>query len=326
MRNANSIRAVVLSLLMVLMTQAGFIDQFNPLISEEETQLSDETSVFSSGAGTVFSNTKLSNGLYHTCAILGNGSVSCWGEGDNGRLGNGATSDKTTPTLTSSLGAGRTAVAISGGTSHTCVILDNGLVSCWGNGGFGQLGNGGNSNSLTPTLTSSLGVGRTAVVISSGNYHTCALLDNGSVSCWGFGSSGQQGNGGVSNQNTPTLTSSLGAGRTAIALSNGYDHTCAILDNGSTSCWGLGTSGQLGDGSNSNKNIPTLTSSLGVGRTAVAIASGGTHTCALLDNGLVSCWGKGTDGNLGDGGNSNQNTPTLTSSLGYGRTAFAIST
>ena len=187
--------------------------------------------------GSVFTDTTLSAGGRHTCVILDNGSVSCWGLGVNGQLG-GATSDRTTPTLTSSLGPGRTAVALSSGTHHTCAILDNGSVSCWGDGYYGQLGNGGTSDKYTPTLTSSLGTGRTAVALSSGGYHTCAILDNGDVSCWGWGYYGQLGNGGTSQQNTPTLTSSLGTGRTAVAISSGYSHTCAILDNGSVSCWG----------------------------------------------------------------------------------------
>ena len=136
--------------------------------------------------GSVFTDTTLSAGGMHTCAILDNGSVSCWGRGSNGQLGNGETSDRTTPTLTSSLGPGRTAVALSSGTHHTCAILDNGSVSCWGDGYYGQLGNGGTSDKYTPTLTSSLGTGRTAVALSSGGYHTCAILDNGDVSCWGW--------------------------------------------------------------------------------------------------------------------------------------------
>ena len=102
----------------------------------------------------------------------------------------------------------------------------------------GQLGNGGTSDETTPTATSSLGIGRTAVAISSGGLHTCAILDDGSVSCWGSGSNGPLGNGGTSNLNTPTPTSSLGIGRTAVAISSGLDHTCAILDDGTVSCWG----------------------------------------------------------------------------------------
>jgi hypothetical protein len=214
----------------------------------------------------------LSSGGAHTCAILDNGDVSCWGDGTNGKLGNGDTSDKTTPTITSSLGTGRTAVGLSSGEEITCAILDNGAVSCWGYGSSGGLGNGGTPlMKITPTLTSSLGTGRTAVALSSGSTYTCAILDNGSVSCWGHGIYGQLGNGATSAKLTPTLTSSLGTGRTAVALSSGNYHTCAILDNGSVSCWGYGNYGQMGNGATSSKSTPTLTSSLGTGRTALFI-------------------------------------------------------
>ena len=92
--------------------------------------------------GSIFTDTTLSAGVSHTCAILDNGSVSCWGEGSSGQLGDGTASDITTPTLTNSLGTGRTAVALSSGMYHTCAILDNGDVSCWGEGTSGQLGDG----------------------------------------------------------------------------------------------------------------------------------------------------------------------------------------
>ena len=266
----------------------------------------------------------IASGDGHTCVILDNGDVSCWGWGFYGQLGNGGTSNKNSPTPTSSLGTGRTAIALSSGDFHTCAILDNGDVSCWGRGFYGQLGNGGTSNKNSPTPTSSLGAGRTAVALSSGNEYTCAILDNGEVSCWGEGYYGQLGNG-VTTETTPTLTSSLGTGRTAVAIASGGAHTCVILDSGEVSCWGLGTFGQLGNGATSNKTTPTLTSSLGTGRTAVAISSGGAHTCVILDNGDVSCWGFGTNGRLGNGGTSDKTTPTLTSSLGTGRTAVAVS-
>jgi len=325
-RHANFNQAVILSLLMLMMTQVGFVEQFNPLISEEETQLPDETSVSNAGSSAVFSNTKISAGTYHTCAILDNGSVSCWGSGSNGKLGDGGISQKNTPTSTSSLGANRTAVAIAAGSGHTCVILDNGSVSCWGYGASGQMGNGGTSGSSTPTLTSSLGAGRTAVALSSGGAFTCAILDNGLVSCWGEGSLGQLGNGGTSNSLTPTLTSSLGAGRTAVAIEAGGTHACAILDNGLVSCWGSGGYGKLGNGNTTDSLSPILTSSLGAGRTAVALSAYDKHTCAILDNGSVSCWGYGGSYALGNGVGSSVNTPTLTSSLGANRTAVALGT
>jgi len=258
----------------------------------------------------------ISTGGYHTCAILDDGSVSCWGWNNNGELGDGTYTDRNTPTQTSSLGTGRTAVAISSGALHTCVILDDASVSCWGSNSDGELGDGTNIDRSTPTQTSSLGTGRTAVAISSGDRHTCAILDDGSVSCWGYNYFGQLGDGTTTNQNTPTQTFSLGTGRTAVAISSGEDHTCAILDDGSVSCWGWNGYGQLGDGTNTDRNTPTQTSSLGTGRTAVAISSGRTHTCAILDDATVSCWGWNDKGQLGDGTTADRNTPTQTSSLG----------
>ena len=300
--------------------------QDEPLhLSERDFNNDGTFNIFQAHSNLDYRESTLSSGSSHTCAILDNGAVSCWGYGNSGQLGNGGISGKSTPTLTSSLGTGRTAVALSSGGRHTCAILDNGAVSCWGDGAWGRLGNGGTSDKSTPTLTSSLGTGRTAVALSSGTWHTCAILDNGAVSCWGEGGYGQLGNGGISDKTSPTLTSSLGTGRTAVALSSGAYHTCAILDNGAVSCWGRGTDGQLGNGATSDKSTPTLTSSLGTGRTAVALSSGGFHTCAILDNGAVSCWGDGDYGRLGNGGSSAKTTPTLTSSLGTGRTAVALS-
>jgi len=267
----------------------------------------------------------ISSGNYHTCAILDNGAVSCWGLNNQGQLGNGGNANSNNPSLTSSLGANRTAVAISSGSSHTCAILDNGAVSCWGNGLYGQLGNGGTLEQYSPTLTSSLGINRTAVTISSGESHTCAILDNGDVSCWGSGSYGQLGNGGISIKYTPTLAGNLGINRTAVAISSGGERTCAILDNSAVSCWGRNYLGGLGDGTTTDRTSPTLTSSLGTNRSAVALSSGRYHTCAILDNGSVSCWGYGVSGRLGNGATSHKTSPTLTSSLGTNRTAVVLS-
>ena len=273
-------------------------------------------------------------GSGHICVILDDGSVSCWGGNGGGQLGDGTNTGRYTPTQTSSLGEGRTAIAISAGWGHTCAILDDGSVSCWGRNDNGQLGdNTTTADRNTPTQTSSLGTDRTAVAISAGMYHTCAILDDGSVSCWGHNNYGQLGDGTITQRNTPTQTSSLGEGRTAVAITAGGHHTCAILDDGSVSCWGYDGYGQLGVGTNDDDGTgvnddaytPTQTSSLGTDRTAVAIAAGSDYTCAILDDGSVSCWGLNGYGQLGDGTTTDRNTPTQTSSLGTDRTAVAIS-
>jgi len=272
-----------------------------------------------------YSEITISSGGYHTCTILDDGSVSCWGRNSNGQLGDGTTTNRSTPTQTLSFGTGRTAVAISSGSSHTCAILDDGSASCWGNNAQGKLGDGTKTDRNRPTQTLSLGIGRTAVAISSGEMHTCAILDDGSVSCWGSNIIGQLGDGTNNQRNTPAQTSSLGNGRTAVAISSGDFHTCAILDDATVSCWGNNAWSQLGDGTTTNRNTSTQTSSLGTNRGAVAISSGAKHTCAILDDASVSCWGYNNGGQLGDGTNTDRNTSTQTLSLGTGRTAVTIS-
>jgi len=172
---------------------------------------------------------------------------------------------------------------------HSCAIIDFGMVSCWGRNGDGQLGDGTTTDRNTPTQISTLGTNRTAIAISAGGYHTCAILDDGSVSCWGRNGDGQLGDGTTTDRNTPTQISTLGTDRTAVVITAGDSHTCAILDDGSVSCWGGNIYGLIGDGTNTESNTSTQTSSLGTDRTAVAITAGSDHTCAILDDGSVSC-------------------------------------
>jgi alpha-tubulin suppressor-like RCC1 family protein len=332
------LNAVVFSLLMVLMSLSVVTNSLNENVETSSLdELKEPKQVISPLSqlnqpgfqeGSIHTNSTLTSGFHHSCVILDNGAVSCWG-GDNyavGVLGNGVPTYNATPTQTSNFGNNRTAVSVSGGVYHTCAILNTGEVSCWGAGTFGALGNSGTSDQYTPVDTSSLGNGRTAVAISAGGAHTCVILDNGDVSCWGVNELGRLGHGTTSQfELTPTLTSSLGNGRTAVAISAGGAHTCALLDNGAVSCWGYGIFGQLGIGVVDNKSSPTLITGFGQGLTAVSLSSGFQHTCAILSDGSVSCWGWNSKGQLGNGGFIDQLSPTQTSSLGANRTAIAIS-
>ncbi len=265
--------------------------------------------------------TAISAGNAHTCAVLDDGSVRCWGSGFDGRLGYGATrnvGDVQTPGSVGpvKLGAGRTARAISAGSAHTCALLDDGSVRCWGSGASGRLGyaeetNVGDTATTTPDTAGpvDLGPGRTATAISAGGNHTCAVLDDGTVRCWGFGGGGRLGYANPANigdDETPGSAGpvDLGPGRTAKAISTGSDHTCAVLDDGSVRCWGSGTFGQLGYASTTtigDDETPGSTGpvDLGPGRTATAVDAGDLHTCARLDDGGVRCWGFGDYGQLG---------------------------
>jgi alpha-tubulin suppressor-like RCC1 family protein len=263
--------------------------------------------------------TAITAGDGQTCAILDTGQVRCWGYGIDGQLGYGNTDnvgDNETPGSVGpvNLGADRTAVAISAGDFHTCAILDTHQVRCWGDGADGRLGYGNTNNvgdNETPDSVGpvDLGPGRTAIAISAGGAHTCVILDTGQVRCWGSGSDGQLGYGNansIGDDETPGSVGpvDLGPGRTAVAISAGRLHTCVILDTGAVRCWGSSASGQLGYGNTNSVGDNETPGSvgpvnLGAGRTAVAIAAGGAHTCAGLDTGDVRCWGDASDGQLG---------------------------
>lgn len=294
----------------------------------------------------------LEAGLSHTCAVLRDGTVRCWGSDSAGQLGYGsppeAIGDNETPAsvATVALGTDRTAHAIAAGNDHTCALLDDGTVRCWGSSASGQLGYGNRNNVGDDELADSggpvaLGAGRRAIAITAGSQHTCALLDDRTVRCWGSDSSGQLGYGSppndIGDDETPGAEGPvpLGPGRTAVAIAAGGDFTCALLDDGTVRCWGSDRDGQLGYGSPPNHigddETPDAAGPvpLGSGRTAVAIAAGGSATCAVLDEGSVRCWGAGALGQLGYG---NQNTigdnetPDAAGpvSLGSGRSAVAI--
>ena len=241
-------------------------------------------------------------GANHTCAILDNGTVKCWGYNKYGQLGYGDKQDRTKPdNKTVSLGVGRTAKELTGGYGHTCVILDNGAVKCWGRNGFGQLGYGDNQSRSKPeTAVIALGPGRTAKQISGGDSGTCALLDNYTVKCWGRNTTGQLGYGDTKHRNKPdTRAIDLGPGRTAKQIAVGFEYVCAILDNGTVKCWGDGGN-KLGYGDSISRLKPDSSPiDLGVGRTAKQISAGFFHVCVLLDNDTVKCWGTNGYGQLG---------------------------
>ena len=131
------------------------------------------------------------------------------------------------------------------------------------------------------------------------------MLDNGAVLCWGLNTSGQlDGTPGAGATGTP----SLGPGRTAVAISAGGSHTCAVLDDGSVRCWGANSSGQLGfSGGGSIGNV-----NLGGAGAATAISAGSTHTCAVHNDASIRCWGEGDDGRLGYGNTADLTTPSAT--------------
>ncbi|MEL0332101.1 MAG: ELWxxDGT repeat protein, partial [Candidatus Poseidoniales archaeon] len=381
---------LILSILMVLMTQVGYLDLMNAWSGDEETldqtsNMPDERAAsLSSGSSTtnILNGYQLSAKGLHSCSILDNGSLMCWGLNNRGQIGIGTTTNAHTPQWVD-LGSGTNVTQVANGYRHTCAMLENGSLMCWGENSNGQLGNGQSYSTQTTPLWVDLGAGRTATRIDASNDNTCAIVDNGSLYCWGTNSNGMLNKnpillsrqftprwidlGGhtpssisVGNMNVCTILNNgslycwgddsygqlargsvtgsdswdplyvdFGTGVTVSEVDVGSQHLCAIVDNGSLYCWGRNIYGQLGNGSGGSSNPSTGTPSwvdLGTGRTAVAVSAGSAITCAIVDNGSLYCWGTNSYGEVGIGTTGGTPYTPQWVDLGVGRTAVAVST
>lgn len=255
----------------------------------------------------------LALGLGHTCALVGAGSVKCWGFNSNGQLGDNSNSNRLMPVDVSGLASGVAEIAV--GPLHTCARTTGGAVKCWGTNAAGQLGDGSTTDRRVPVDVSGLGSG--VIAIAAGGNHTCALLETGAVRCWGANASGQLGDGSTAQRLTPTDVSGLDGGVAAIAA--GANHTCARSSAGGFTCWGSNAFGQLGDGSTINRLIPNEVADPGG---VAELVAGSDHTCVRTRAGAITCWGRNTFGQLGDGSTSFRPTPNLVSVLGRGLAAI----
>jgi alpha-tubulin suppressor-like RCC1 family protein len=243
-----------------------------------------------------------------TCALLNNGSIRCWGLNSYGQLGQGNTSsigDVRVPSDVPGIDLRGPAISVSVGSTHVCAVLSNGLVRCWGNGADGRLGLGNTQNigdNEKPAQAPALLVSGEAVAVSAGAAHTCALLDKGTVECWGSGADGRLGYGGTANVGDrldPFQAGPVPLGREAIAVSAGGAHSCALLDNGTTRCWGADDGVPGGSADSGNPSPASAIPAVDLGDQAVEISAGDSHTCARLADGTLRCWGDGGSGRLG---------------------------
>jgi len=333
-------RAIILSFLMIMLVQTSYFtgSQYEPIQEPKEQIEAHGTG----GSSQHLNETSLSVGSGHTCVFgddthyFGN-RMKCWGTGGMGQLGIGNTQDigddsdemgENLPFVDTGNGLNITKVTL--GESHTCALFENGSVKCWGETtllgiGYNDVDGFGDGYQETGEVLPYLPLpsGRTVVEIEAGHQHTCAILDNGEITCWGDNSKGQLGIGNTSFMGdsadeigdyspVTSITPSL-ASAAPVSLAMGWDHSCALFSNGEVFCWGDNSQGQLGIGSTSDigDGPGEMGSSLAAvdfptGRTAVEITAGDDFTCAILDNGDVACWGYNSHGQLGIGTSSNR--------------------
>ncbi len=252
--------------------------------------------------------TRIYLGGFHSCAMLPGGVPRCWGDNWAGQVGDGSNADQLWPVNVSGLPAATQ--MLDGGDSHTCAVLDGGAVYCWGSNSSGQLGDTTSALHLAPGQV--IGLSSGDYLVKAGSLHACVLTPAGGVKCWGNNKYGQLGDGSTIDRLAPVNVSGLTSG--VIALGVGQFHSCAVVAGGSLKCWGDNSDGQLGDGTEEKRLIPTNVSGLYSG--VVAVDGGSEHTCALMTSGGVKCRGNNSVGRLGDGTNADRLTPVNVIGLG----------
>lgn len=254
---------------------------------------------------------KIYAGLNHACGLNNTGDVYCWGKNDYGQLGNGISSAGITHFPQRINLTGITKLAL--GAYHTCALTTDNKLICWGLNDNGQLGNGTNTNILSPNPATPILTSITDM--TAGIAHTCAIDVSGAVKCWGNGANYQLGLGSPASQNIPTMTS-ITSNAEKIVAGAFSNVTCAKMTDGLLKCWGNNTNGQLGIGTNTTQ--PSIVNVTGLPEPSpLGVAVGQQAVCIIRNNGAgnVRCWGGGTSGQLGNGLSTSQNMPSLSSDV-----------
>ena len=259
--------------------------------------------------------TQVSAGYGHSCAVLNTGRVYCWGDNSNGQLGRGSKISSTFPVEVSGINS---AISVNAGYIHSCAVLSDGTAKCWGSNVSGQLGDGTSKNRTAPVSVKTADpnggdpITLTGIAkVVAGYGHSCALMVDKTVSCWGSNYFTQLGDPAITDPYT--TVAGLVPGLTDIAdVDTSYLHSCAITTGKKTYCWGHNTQGDTGItvGTAGDPLVPdpavakpTLVPNLA---DATSVVTGNGYTCVLLakiapaKSGTMSCWGFGGNGQRGD--------------------------
>ncbi|MEZ5380228.1 MAG: S-layer homology domain-containing protein [Microthrixaceae bacterium] len=247
-------------------------------------------------------------GTDHTCAVMPDGALRCWGHNRStiaasGKLGDGTLADSLVPVGVVGVS---NAVRVDGGVYSSCAVLASGDARCWGLNTYGGLGDGTTSPSTMPVAVSGIS---DALDVAVGVNHACALIDDGTVQCWGRNSTGQLGNNSTVDSSVPVMVTGISDAKAITAF---FNSNCALLSDETVKCWGQNNHGQLGNGTTANALMPTPVAGLtGAG----GLASGQYFACAVSATG-VWCWGENDRGQLGDGTTTDSSVPVAVSALG----------
>jgi alpha-tubulin suppressor-like RCC1 family protein len=227
-------------------------------------------------------------GRFHTCAVLRDGAVRCWGANDTGQLGHASAELSDIPVAVGGIASAR---AVAAGQAHTCALLNDRTVRCWGWNEAGQLGQGLPGGSFAvPAVVEGISE---AVTLGAGGLQSCAVLVDGTQRCWGTDGPPRTEHRFAMRTPVPLETPGIAG---ALAVAPGLAHNCILLRVGTVRCRGNNSEGQLGDGTFESSRLPVPVTGVAAAR---AIVSGDAHTCVLVADGHVHCWGSNASAQLG---------------------------
>lgn len=246
---------------------------------------------------------RVAAGGSHTCALLHDGAIECWGRDVEGQVDGRTGVDKIVAPVRVDIAA---ASDIDAGASHSCAVVPDGVV-CWGSSQYGQAGRAPSDEPFAPELIPGT---QGAVEVACGVRHTCARLSSLAVVCWGEL---------IDAQGSPYITPLATAvpNFEARSISAGAGHSCALTKDYGVACWGRNDSGQLGDGTSQASATPVTVSGFDLGAGQVAAGGGELdgqlvgHSCAIDRSSQVVCWGRGTEGQIGAGIGTDMEAPQV---------------
>jgi alpha-tubulin suppressor-like RCC1 family protein len=254
---------------------------------------------------------------FSSCVRLSDDSVKCWGKDALAEFGDGVLDVYPVPipvavsslAQVAQLAHSESEVSFAGNlVEHGCARRRDGSVACWGSNMFGELGLGQTSTVVLPTPTDVPGLAN-VVDLAVSSYHSCAVLADGTVECWGLNDEGALGDGTTMHRSSPTPVVGLADVR-AVAL--GFEHSCALTGDGSVWCWGVNDRGELGDGTTDKRIMPEQVPGVS---DVVQIAGMQFDTCARRADNTVVCWGDNESGQRGDGTTNAQLSPSTVPGL-----------
>ena len=259
----------------------------------------------------------VSMGNQFGCGLTFDGQLMCWGNNGFGQLGRGGTSAWELIGQVHGPSTWGSILDVDTAVSHTCALSSAGELHCWGRNLNGAFGIGNTTDQVLPIRTPNP-TGLHIEAFDTSDAHTCAIYSDASVRCWGDNTYGQLGDGTTTSRLSPTSVI-LGGTLAPVQISVGTDHSCLLFDDGSVSCWGSNSHGQLGVTSSTTSTASPLPSDLPMDVELVQIGTGTSTTCGLSGAGEVWCWGRNDVRQLGTGDATNRDVPTRVMGFEDGR-------